>query len=63
MRVIADHIRSAVFLIADGVIPSNKAQGYFCRRLVRRGDRQSRTNLELKIIFWRKLPIRIRILI
>lgn len=36
MRVIADHVRSAVFLVNDGVIPSNKAQGYFARRLIRR---------------------------
>jgi len=36
MRVIADHLRSAVFLVDCGVLPSNKAQGYFARRLVRR---------------------------
>jgi len=38
-RVIADHVRAATLLAADGVFPSNKEQGYFSRRLLRRAIR------------------------
>ena len=41
MRVVADHIRGAVFMIGDDVLPANTEQGYFVRRLLRRSIRHA----------------------
>ena len=54
VRVIADHIRSSAFLIADGVTPSNEDRGYVLRRIIRRGLRHGH-KLDINERFFHKL--------
>lgn len=53
LRVIADHIRSCAFLVADGVIPSNENRGYVLRRIIRRAIRHGNMLGAKETFFWK----------
>ena len=55
-RVLADHLRSAAFLIAEGVLPSNEGRGYVLRRIMRRGMRHAHLLGAKDPLMYRLLP-------
>ncbi len=59
-RVIADHLRAACFLIADGVLPSNAGRGYVLRRILRRAMRHAHQLGTDEPLMWRLVPTLVR---
>jgi alanyl-tRNA synthetase len=59
-RVIADHLRSTSFLIADGVLPSNEGRGYVLRRIMRRAMRHAHMMGAREPVMWQLVPALVR---
>ncbi|MER8381947.1 alanine--tRNA ligase [Mesorhizobium sp. M1399] len=59
-RVIADHLRSSCFLVADGVLPSNEGRGYVLRRIMRRAMRHAQLLGSNEPLMWKLVPALVR---
>ena len=62
LKVIADHIRSCSFLIADGVMPSNEGRGYVLRRIVRRAVRHGYKLGQKQAFFYKLVPDLVKVM-